>query len=126
MKTVITSPSAPPAIGPYSQAVRTGNLLFCSGQIPLLSDGSGPVNGIETQTIQVLTNLKAVLEAAGATTANVVKCTIFLTDLNDFQTVNKIYAQSFSEPFPARSTIQVAGLPRGSRVEIEAIAVLPE
>jgi len=99
-------------------------MLYCSGQIPLLPDGSGPVEGIEAQTRQVLANVAAVLEAAGATPDHVVKTTIFLTDLADFQTVNALYAEFFSEPFPARSTIQVAALPKGAHVEIEVIARL--
>ncbi len=122
MKTPVLTTTAPAAIGPYSQAICCEGWLYCSGQIPLRPDGSGPVEGIEAQTNQVLANLEAVLAAGGATWADVVKTTIFLTDLADFQTVNQLYSERFAEPFPARSTIQVAALPRGARVEIEAIA----
>jgi len=123
VKEVIQTPDAPAAIGPYSQAVRVGEMIFCSGQIPLTPDGNGPVEGIEAQTRQVIANVAAVLEAAGASPADVVKTTIFLQDLNDFQVVNQIYADSFPEPHPARSTIEVAGLPKGALVEIEVIAL---
>lgn len=122
MKTAVATSDVPAAIGPYSQAVRVDNMLYCSGQIPLRPDGSGPAEGIEAQTRQVLANVHAVLKAAGATPAHVVKTTIFLTDLADFQTVNTLYAEFFSEPFPARSTIQVAALPKGASVEIEVMA----
>jgi len=122
MKEAVATSAAPAAIGPYSQAVRLGEWLYCSGQIPLTPDGNGPVAGIEAQTNQVLDNLTAVLEGGGASLSNVVKTTIFLTDLADFQTVNRLYAERFAEPYPARSTIQVAALPKGAAVEIEAIA----
>ncbi len=121
----ITSPNAPVAIGPYSQAVRAGNLLFLSGQIPLdPSTGALLKGSIEDETNRVLENLAAVLEAAGATFANVVRTTIYLTDLADFQKVNETYGKRFSGVFPARATVQVSALPKGARVEIDAVAVL--
>jgi len=122
VKEEIQTTEAPTAIGPYSQAIRTGEFVFVSGQIPLRPDGSGPVDGIDAQTHQVLTNLKAILHAAGLELSDVVKTTIFLTDLANFQVVNEIYAEFFGEPHPARSTIQVVALPKGALVEIEAIA----
>lgn len=124
-KQVITTTDAPAAIGPYSQAVRAGNLVFVSGQIPLHPQ-TGEVVG-ETaaeQARQVLHNLQAVLQAAGATLQDVVKTTIFLTDLGQFAAVNAVYAEFFPENPPARSTVQVAALPRGVQVEIEAVAVV--
>lgn len=120
----IHSDRAPAAVGPYSQAIRAGNLLFCAGQIPLDPGTGERVEGdVRVQTRQVLDNLQAVLEAAGASLSQVVKTTVFLVDLADFAAMNEIYAGRFRTPFPARSTIQVAALPKGARVEIEAIAV---
>ena len=124
-KQVITTAEAPAAIGPYSQAIRVGNLVFTSGQIPLHPQ-TGDIVG-ETaaeQARQVLHNLQAVLQAAGASLQNVVKTTIFLTDLSQFAAVNAVYAEFFPENPPARSTVQVAALPRGVQVEIEAIAIV--
>jgi len=124
-KQVITTADAPAAIGPYSQAIRVGNLVFTSGQIPLHPQ-TGDIVG-ETaaeQARQVLQNLRAVLQAAGASLQNVVKTTIFLTDLSQFAAVNAVYAEFFPENPPARSTVQVAALPRGVQVEIEAIAIV--
>lgn len=125
----IDTASAPAAIGPYSQAIAFGSLLFTSGQIAL-DPGTGTLveGGIEAETEQVLRNLAAVLSAAGATFADVVKTTIFLIDMADFAVVNRIYAAALGEtgPAPARSTVQVAALPRGARVEIEGIARLPQ
>jgi len=121
----IATPHAPQAIGPYSQAVRSGEWLFISGQIPLDPHTGQLVQGdIEAETRRVLDNLRAVLEAAGATFADVVKTTIFLTDLATFEAVNRVYAERFSSSFPARATVQVAALPRGARVEIDAVAHL--
>lgn len=124
-RSIVSTPDAPAAIGPYSQAVRAGAFVFLSGQIPLDPRTGELVGGddVEAQTRQVLANLKAVLQAAGASFAQVVKTTIFLTDLSDFATVNRVYATAFEgvDP-PARATIQVAGLPRGAKVEIEAVA----
>lgn len=122
----IATPKAPQAIGPYSQAVRIGNLVFTAGQIPLNpATGQLAPGGIEAQTRQVLTNLSAVLEAAGASLANAVKTTVFLADMGEFKAMNGVYAEFFPEAPPARSTVQVAGLPMGARVEIEVVAVIP-
>lgn len=124
-KTAIHTPDAPAAIGPYSQAVRAGNLLFLSGQIPLdPTTGKMIEGGIAAQTRQVMLNLQAVLQAAGESTDAVVKTTIYLTDMGDFQAVNEIYSQYFNAPFPARATVQVTDLPRGAQVEIDAIAII--
>ncbi len=120
----VATDQAPAAIGPYSQAIKAGNLLFCSGQIPLRPDGSVVTGEIKAQTLQVMANLKAVIEAAGSTLARVVKTTIYLTDLADFAAVNEVYAQSFGAAPPARVTVQVAGLPKGVAVEIDAIVSL--
>ena len=121
----ISSPEAPAAIGPYSPAIRAGNLLFLSGQIPLNpADGSLVSGDIAAQTDQVLRNISALLHAAGATFANVVRTTVFLADMNEFAAMNAVYAKYASVPPPARSTVQVARLPRDARVEIDAIAVL--
>ncbi|PYJ69343.1 MAG: reactive intermediate/imine deaminase [Verrucomicrobia bacterium] len=124
MKKIISTNDAPAAIGPYSQAVRSGDLLFCSGQISLDPKSGQIVPGdIAAQTRRVLDNIAAVLKAEGLTFENVIKTTIFLTDLGDFQTVNEIYASYFKQQPPARSTVQVSALPKGAKVEIEAIAV---
>jgi 2-iminobutanoate/2-iminopropanoate deaminase len=127
MKKIISTNEAPAAIGPYSQAVRSGRFLFCSGQIPLDPKSGQIVPGdIDAQTRRVLNNIAAVLRAEGATFEDVVKTTIFLTDLGDFQKVNEIYGSYFKNEPPARSTVQVAALPKGARVEIEVIAVAKE
>ena len=123
LREIIATERAPAAVGPYSQAVRVGNLVFTAGQI-----GIDPVlgqlrTGIAAQTRQALTNLQAVLEAAGSSLNQVVKTTIFLQDMADFATVNHIYGSSFTAAPPARSTVQVAALPLGALVEIEAIAL---
>ena len=124
-KEAITSPTAAPAIGPYSPAVRAGNLLFISGQIPLDPATGQLIDGdIRAQTTRVLDNLRELLVAAGADTSDVVRTTIFLADLGDFATVNEIYATYFTQPYPARATVQVARLPRDVRIEIDAIAHL--
>ena len=124
MKRVIATVEAPKAVGPYSQAIAVGNMLFCAGQIPLLSATGELIEGdVSAQTARVLDNLGAVLRAGGMTFANVVKTTVFLIDLNDFAAMNDIYAIYFPDQHPARSTIQVAALPKGARVEIEAIAI---
>lgn len=124
-KKAIQTEDAPAAIGPYSQSIRAGNFLFLSGQIPIEpATGRMVTLGIETQTRQVLQNIQAILMAAGVNTDAVVKTTIYLTDLNDFQAVNEIYTEYFDEPYPARATVQVAALPRGALVEIDAIAFL--
>jgi 2-iminobutanoate/2-iminopropanoate deaminase len=119
----VTSLSAPAAIGPYSQAIDAGDFVFLSGQVPIDPKTGDLVTGdIAVQTERVLDNLGAVLEAAGCSFADVVKTTIYLTDLGDFQTVNATYAKRFSSAPPARATVQVAALPKGARVEIDAIA----
>ncbi|MCX7915775.1 MAG: RidA family protein [Verrucomicrobiae bacterium] len=121
---VLNTSAAPAAVGPYSQAVWAGDLLFCSGQIPLDPASGQLVSGsIEAQTERVLENLAAVLRAAGLSLANVVKTTVFLTDLNQFAAMNAVYARYFPTNPPARSTVQVARLPRDAQVEIEAIAI---
>jgi len=125
MKTAISSPRAPKAIGPYSAAVRAGQLLFVSGQIPLDPATGQMVDGdVSAQTKRVMENLAAVLEASGASFGDVVRTTIFLADMNDFAKVNEVYGSYFREPFPARATVQVARLPRDARVEIDAVASL--
>lgn len=121
---VIQTPNAPAAIGPYSQAMVVGDLLFTSGQIPLRPDGTLLEGDITAQTIQVLANLKAVIEAAGANLSKVVKTTVFLKNLDDFVPMNKVYGEAFGGHTPARSTVQVAKLPRDVLVEIEAIVSL--
>lgn len=122
---VVQTAQAPAAIGPYSQAVKNGSFVFCSGQIPLRVDGSLVEGDIKEQAHQVFTNLKAVLEAAGSDFSKVLKSTMFLVDLDDFAVVNEIYATYFTGDIkPARSTIQVAALPKGAKVEVECIAIL--
>jgi 2-iminobutanoate/2-iminopropanoate deaminase len=123
MKTIVCSENAPAAVGPYSQAVRAGELLFCSGQIPLEPASGALVAGdIRAQTEQVLENLKALLAHEGLPLAHVVKTTVFLASLADFAAMNEVYARYFTADFPARSTVEVAALPKGAKVEIEAIA----
>ncbi len=125
MKEIISTENAPGAIGPYSQAVKTNGLVFCSGQIPIdVATGEFVSETVAEQTEQVLKNLSAVLEAAGTSLNNVVKTTVFLMDMADFAAMNEVYAKYFSENKPARATVQAAGLPRGARVEIECIAVI--
>jgi 2-iminobutanoate/2-iminopropanoate deaminase len=119
----IHTSNAPEAIGPYSQAIKIGNMVFTSGQIALTPSGEFLNSDIKTQTKQVCENLKAVLEAAGSKIENVVKTTIFLSDINDFTAVNEIYGEYFSHK-PARSTVAVKELPKGAKVEIECIAVV--
>jgi 2-iminobutanoate/2-iminopropanoate deaminase len=123
MTEVISSPSAPKAIGPYSPAVRAGQLLFISGQVPLDPATGAMVDGdVAAQTRRVLDNVGALLTAAGRSFAHVVRTTVFLADMNDFAAVNEVYGTYFSEPYPARATVQVARLPKDARVEIDAIA----
>ena len=122
-KTIIKPSSSPAAVGPYNHAVRVGELLFCSGQIPLDPATGQLVNGdIKAQTERVLENVKTVLADQQLTFANVVKSTVFMTNLGDFAAMNEVYARYFTGDFPARSTVQVAALPRGAAVEIEVIA----
>lgn len=120
----IATQAAPAAVGPYSQAIKTGNFVFASGQIGLDPATGKLQEGLEAQTRQILANLAAVLHAAGASMADVVKTTIFLVDIGQFATVNAIYSTAFPSPPPARSTVQVAALPLGGLVEIEAIALV--
>ena len=122
-KTIIKPTASPAAVGPYNHAVRVGDLLFCSGQIPLDPATGQLVSGdIKVQTERVLENVKTVLADQRLTFANVVKSTVFMTNLGDFAAMNEVYARYFSADFPARSTVQVAALPRGASVEIEVIA----
>ncbi len=123
MREAVSSPNAPAAIGPYSQAIKSGSLLFLSGQIPL-DPATGQIvpGGIEPQTRQVFANIGAILEAAGLSFANVVSATVYVADMNDFGKVNEIYSTYFSAPAPARATVQVARLPKDSLVEIQVIA----
>jgi 2-iminobutanoate/2-iminopropanoate deaminase len=126
MKKVVSSADAPAAIGPYSQAIGAGQLLFCSGQLPVVpKTGDLVAQDASAQARQVLENLGAVLKAGGSSYAHVVKTTVFLTDLNDFAAMNSVYSEFFPDAPPARSTIQVAALPKGAKVEIEAIALKP-
>jgi 2-iminobutanoate/2-iminopropanoate deaminase len=118
----ISTAGAPAAIGPYSQAVATDGFVFCSGQLGLDPETGDLVDGVEDQTDRALRNLTAVLDAAGLTLADVVKTTIYLADMADFAAVNAVYARHMPDPPPARSTVQVAALPKAGRVEIEAIA----
>ena len=123
MKSVISTSKAPAAIGPYSQAIQVGNLLYASGQIPINpSTGSIVDGGIKEQTRQSLLNVQAILEEAGLSFANVIKTTVFLADINDFADMNGVYAEFFSEPYPARSAVAVKSLPKGALVEIEVVA----
>jgi 2-iminobutanoate/2-iminopropanoate deaminase len=125
-RTVISTSQAPAAIGPYSQAIKAGKFLFASGQLGLVPATGNLAEGIEGQTRQALANIQAVLAEAGATVADVVKTTIFLADMAHFATVNALYGEVFKHEPPARSTVQVAALPKGGLVEIEIIALLAE
>lgn len=123
-KEVISTEKAPGAIGPYSQAIKAGGMVFCSGQIPIdPATGEFVSHNVGEQTVQVLENLKAVLAAAGTELGKVVKTTIFLADMSDFATVNEIYGQYFTDSQPARATVQAARLPRDAKVEIDCIAI---
>lgn len=123
MKKAIATTAAPGAIGPYSQAIDAGTFVFVSGQIPVDPATGNVPEGISAQAAQSLKNLAAILDAAGLSTANVVKTTVFLADMGDFAAMNAEYAKAFAEPFPARSAVAVRELPKGVLVEIEAIAV---
>lgn len=123
MKKAINTKAAPAAIGPYSQAIRVGNLVYTSGQIPIdPATGSFVEGGVKEQTRQSLLNVKAILAEAGLTMGDVVKTTVFLADMNDFADMNTVYAEFFSEPYPARSAVAVKTLPKGALVEIEVVA----
>jgi len=121
---IVATDAAPKAVGPYSQAVWAGDLLFCAGQIPL-DPATGQIvpGGVVEQTVRVLENLRAVLTSQGLSLANVIKTTVFIADLNHFAVLNEVYARYFTGDFPARSTVQVARLPKDALVEIEAVAV---
>lgn len=125
MNEIISTDKAPGAIGPYSQAIKAGNMVFCSGQIPIdIATGEFVSDNVAEQTEQVLKNLAEVLAAAGASFNDVVKTGVFLADMNDFAEMNEVYARHFVENKPARATVAAAGLPRGARVEIDCIAVV--
>jgi 2-iminobutanoate/2-iminopropanoate deaminase len=125
MKQVISTKKAPAAIGPYSQAIQVGNLIYTSGQIPIDPATGVFVEGsIKEQTRQSLTNVKAILEEAGLSMRNVVKTTVFMADMNDFADMNSVYAEFFTEPYPARSAVAVKTLPKGALVEIEVVAAI--
>ena len=122
-KTIVKPAQSPAAVGPYNHAVRVGDLLFCAGQIPLDPASGNLVSGdIKAQTQRVLENVKAILDDQKLTFANVVKSTVFMTNLADFVSMNEVYGRYFTDNFPARSTVQVAGLPKGASVEIEVVA----
>lgn len=125
MKEIVSTENAPGAIGPYSQAIKTNGMLFCSGQIPIdPATGEFVEGGVAEQTEQVFKNLTAVLQAGGMDLENVVKTTVFLADMNDFAAMNEVYGKYFDSNKPARATVQAARLPRDAKVEIECIAVL--
>jgi len=121
-KKAIKTSKAPGAVGPYSQGIRAGDLIFVSGQLPANAEGVLIIDDIAAATRHSLENVNAVLSAAGAQMSDVVKATVFLTDMGDFSAMNKVYGEFFSEPFPARACIEVAALPKGAKVEIEVIA----
>src|SRR6202142_4503461 len=122
-KTIIKPAKSPAAVGPYNHGVRTGDLLFCAGQIPIDPANGNLISGdIKVQTERVLQNVKAILDDQNLTFANVVKSTVFMTNLADFAGMNEVYAKYFTHDFPARSTVQVAALPKGANVEVEVIA----
>ena len=123
MKKVINTKHAPAAIGPYSQAIQVGNLIYTSGQLPIdPATGAFPEGGIKAQTRQSLLNVQAILNEAGADMSHVVKTTVFMADMNDFADMNAVYAEFFTEPYPARSAVAVKTLPKNALVEIEVVA----
>jgi len=123
MKQTISTSAAPAAIGPYSQAIQTGNLVYTSGQLPIdPATGSFAEGGIKEQTWQSLNNVQAILHEAGLNMSNVIKTTVFMADMNDFTAMNEVYATFFTEPYPARSAVAVKTLPKGALVEIEVVA----
>ncbi len=124
MKKVISSPLAPAAVGPYSQAIEANGTLYISGQLPIdAKTGAFPEGGVKEQMVQVFTNLKYILEEAGYTFGDVVKTTVYLQNMGDFALLNEVYSQFYTEPFPARVAYQVAALPKGALVEADVIAV---
>lgn len=120
----INTKKSPAAIGPYSQAIKAGNLLFTSGQIPFTADGQLISEDIQEQTRKSLENIKNILEEASTTMGNVIKCTVFISDMNDFGKMNEVYQEYFNDPYPSRSCVEVARLPKDVKVEIEAIALM--
>lgn len=125
MKKALHTDNAPKALGPYSQAIKAGNTIYVSGQVPIdPATGEFPSTDIRELTRRSLTNIKNILESEGASMANVVKTTVLLADINDFAAMNEVYAEFFQEPYPARSAFQVAAIPKASRLEIEVIAVV--
>ncbi len=124
-KKIVSSPDAPQAVGPYSQGVRAGNLVFLAGQIPTIPATGAFPEGIAAQTEQVIANIKALLASEGLTLAHVVKASVFMADLAEFAAMNEVYARHFASEPPARSTFQVAALPKAARIEIEVIAQVP-
>ena len=123
MKKVISTTKAPAAIGPYSQAIQVGNLVYTSGQLPIdPATGNFPEGGIKEQTRQSISNIQSILQEAGLTMGSVIKTTVFMADMNDFADMNSVYAEFFSEPYPARSAVAVKSLPKGALVEIEVVA----
>ncbi len=125
MNTAVHTDNAPAAIGPYSQAVKAGNTIYVSGQLPVVpATGEFAGDDIKAQTKQSLTNIQNILKEAGAGMENVVKTTVLLSDISDFAAMNEVYATFFKEPFPARAAFQVAAIPKGAKVEIEAVAVI--
>ena len=123
MKKMISTTKAPAAIGPYSQAIQVGNLVYTSGQLPIdPATGEFPEGGIKEQTRQSLTSIQAILQEAGLTMGSVIKTTVFMADMNDFADMNSVYAEFFNEPYPARSAVAVKTLPKGALVEIEVVA----
>jgi 2-iminobutanoate/2-iminopropanoate deaminase len=127
MRTPVSTDKAPKAIGPYSQAVRAGQLLFVSGQVPIDPATGNLIDGdIKAMTHRVFTNIREILAAAGASFDHVARTTVFLADMNDFAAMNEVYATYFRQPAPARSTVQAARLPKDARIEIDVIAILPQ
>lgn len=124
MRSAVQTTAAPAAIGPYSQAIRSGELVFTAGQIGLDPASGELVEGVGQQAERALRNLTAILDAAGTSPERVIKTTVFLADMGDFAAVNEVYARHFTQPYPARSTVAVAGLPKGALVEIEAVALI--
>lgn len=124
-KVVITTKNAPAAIGPYSQGIKAGNLIFTSGQLPMNPATGEMITEIKAAARQSLENVKAILEAAGSSMNNAIKITVFLKDMNDFAAVNEVYSEFFTEKMPARSAVQVARLPKDGVIEIEAVALIP-
>lgn len=124
-KVVITTKNAPAAIGPYSQGIKAGNLIFTSGQLPINPATGELITDIKAAARQSLENVKSILEAAGSSMNNAIKITVFLKDMNDFAAVNEVYSEYFTEKMPARSAVQVARLPKDGVIEIEAVALIP-